>query len=96
MNEWIERQIVNVQKRRRVTGKDKAQKEMVTLFRYNAIYYKCLYPYSNKQSYRVDKDLFGYLETLVCRTLHRQILLFEKDPPVLRQSLDKKKPLIVE
>ena len=61
---------------------------MVTLFRYNAIYYKCLYPYSNKQAYRVDQDLFEYLESLICRTLNRLVGLFEEKPPTIDQDDD--------
>lgn len=79
INEWVENQIAQVQQRRKVTGKDKVHKEMVTLFRLLAIYYKCQYPYSNKHAYRVDKDLVSYLENLVCKTISRLVSFFEKN-----------------
>jgi len=58
-----------VQRRFKTTGGSLVTKYTLTLFRFLAVYYKCLYPYSNKQSYRVDKDLFEYLETCVCGAL---------------------------
>jgi hypothetical protein len=78
INEWVEKNISEVQKRRKVAGKDILQKELLTLFRYLAIYYKCHYPYSNKQAYRVDGDLYDYLENLICRTLSRVVNVYEE------------------
>jgi hypothetical protein len=62
-----------------VAGKDVLQKEILTLFRYLGIYYKCHYPYSNKQAYRVDADLYDHLENLICRTVSRVVNVFEED-----------------
>lgn len=66
VNEWVENQIVQIQRKLPKRKKNSIEKNMLGLFRYSAILYRCLYPYSNKQSYRVDEDLQSLLEQSIC------------------------------
>jgi hypothetical protein len=77
INQWVEEQVAQVQNRRKFMGKDLVEKEKVTLFRYLAIYSRCVNPYSNKDSYRVDADLQSYLEMCVCKTLAKLVDVIE-------------------
>jgi hypothetical protein len=77
INQWVEEQVAQVQDRRKFMGKDPVEKEKLTLFRYLAIYSRCVNPYSNKDSYRLDADLQAYLEMCVCKTLAKLVDVIE-------------------
>ena len=73
VNTWIENQVAEVQNRRRVSGQDKVERDILTLFRYLTIMSRCLAPYSLKDSLRVNADIQAHLEHLVCHTLARLV-----------------------
>ena len=81
VNDWIENQIAQVQMRRRVTTTDPVERDMLTLFRYLAIFGRCVNPYSVKDSFKVDSDLREYLEVCICKSLGRLLDTPESDTP---------------
>lgn len=73
MNDWVENQIAEVQNRRKVTGDDPVEKELLTLFRYLTILARCINPYSTEKSISLQEDLQAYLELCICRTVGRLV-----------------------
>ncbi len=83
-NGWVVEQLAQVRYRRRVSGDDPVEKDVLSLFRYLAVWGRIVNPFTTKSLLRVDFEVQDQLETAICKTFANLLDL----PPDFRVDLE--------
>ena len=88
INVWVQDQISEVKSRRRVSGDDSVDKDILSLFRYLTIWGRIINPYSIKTMLRVDYEVQDRLEQNICKTFANLLDLPANVKTELESALD--------